>query len=453
MKALRALLAIGLLAILPAAALAQVTAPTTLSTLDSACGATTSCVTYAMLGNALNVDVTVTGTITLTFSESVDDTTYRSVLMTNLATGAQATTTTASGTFNVAMSGFQRLRVTVTAVTGGTAVVRAARGFLSAKSNSLVSPSFSSPTITGQAFAPVTANCSAPSYSYTGDTNTGTTSASADVLSMCAGGSAIVDYQTTQAIVNVANLRIRNNGTPEFSLGTTSADNVRLRQLATGVLQLLNSAQDGWTRLVLGANAADGTGISLVKTGGGNMEVMTGTGSADTSVIAANFQGSGATPFSVGSVYAVSSAGLLTKYANTTTAGYGVPAIVATARATAQVAVNASVATYTPAADGTFEVSCNVNVTTSTTHSFSCDVTYTDENNNALTMILPMQQLAGSFVTGGLITNVTGTGPYESPVMHIRAKASTAITVRTSAGGTYTTVTYNVGGVIKQIAS
>jgi hypothetical protein len=34
----------------------------------------------------------------------------------------------------------------------------------------------------------------------------------------------------------------------------------------------------------------------------------------------------------------------------------------------------------------------------------------------------------------------------------VRAKAGTTITVRTSAGGTYTTVTYNVEGCIKQIA-
>jgi hypothetical protein len=97
-------------------------------------------------------------------------------------------------------------------------------------------------------------------------------------------------------------------------------------------------------------------------------------------------------------------------------------------------------------------VSGNVLVTTSTTHSFSIDVTYTDEGNTARTMILPIQQLGGTFATGGLITNALGTGPYESAVLHIRAKAATAITVRTSAGGTYTTVTYNVDGAIKQIA-
>ena len=146
--------------------------------------------------------------------------------------------------------------------------------------------------------------------------------------------------------------------------------------------------------------------------------------------------------------------GKYTTYNNVVTAGWGVPAVygygdVAAATNTG----TASIATYTVgAADGTFEVSANCLVTTSTTHSFSLDVTYTDESNSARTLVLPVAQLAGSFVASGLITNITGAGPYESPTMTIRAKAATAITVRTSAGGTYTTVIYNARGVIKQVA-
>lgn len=143
----------------------------------------------------------------------------------------------------------------------------------------------------------------------------------------------------------------------------------------------------------------------------------------------------------------------ISSYNGVTTAGTGVPIIVAAGGAAAVTAVQASVATYTVgASDGTFEVSGNVLVTTSTTHSFSIDVTYTDEGNTSRTLVLPVAQLAGAFITSGLITNVTGAGPYESPAMTIRCKAATAITVRTSAGGTYTTVTFNVRGIIKQVA-
>lgn len=142
----------------------------------------------------------------------------------------------------------------------------------------------------------------------------------------------------------------------------------------------------------------------------------------------------------------------ITTYKNVTTVGQGVSSIYGYGNTVAATNVGtASIATFTPAADGTFEVGCNVLITTSTTHSFSCDVTYTDEGNSARTMVLPMASLAGAFITNGLITNVTGAGPYESPVMTIRVKASTAITVRTSAGGTFTTVVYNARGVIKQV--
>ena len=145
--------------------------------------------------------------------------------------------------------------------------------------------------------------------------------------------------------------------------------------------------------------------------------------------------------------------GLVSTYNNIATAGWGVPAVYASGRVVGTAnARAAAAATYTVgAADGTFEVSGNVLVTASTTHSFSLDVSYTDEGNVARTLILPVAQLAGAFVTGGLITNVTGTGPYEGAVVTIRCKAATSITIRVSAG-TFTTVTYNSEGSIKQVA-
>lgn len=150
--------------------------------------------------------------------------------------------------------------------------------------------------------------------------------------------------------------------------------------------------------------------------------------------------------------FRLAKSGKTTIYATVTTAGWGQPAIYGSGRAEAQTARSSALATYTVgAADGSFEVSGNVNVTASATHSFSLDVVYTDETNASRTLVLPMAQLAGSFVTTGLITNVTGTGPYESPIMHIRCKAATSITIRPNAG-TYTSVTYNAEGLIKQTA-
>ncbi len=140
----------------------------------------------------------------------------------------------------------------------------------------------------------------------------------------------------------------------------------------------------------------------------------------------------------------------VTKFANISTAGLGIPAIYGYGRSNAQTAAVGSVTTYTVgAADGSFEVSANVNVTTATTHNFTVTCTYTDETNTSRTLTLGFTQLAGATFLSA-ITNLTGIGPYESPTYHIRCKASTAITIATT--GTFTTVTYNVEGIIKQTA-
>lgn len=139
----------------------------------------------------------------------------------------------------------------------------------------------------------------------------------------------------------------------------------------------------------------------------------------------------------------------ISSYNAIATAGQGVPIVVAAGRATAQAGANASVSTFTVgAADGSFEVSANVLVTTATTHSFSVTVAYTDEGSTARTLTLNFTNLAGAFST--LIVNTGGAVPYESPVFHIRCKTATAITIATT--GTFTTVVYNVEGVIKQTA-
>ena len=151
---------------------------------------------------------------------------------------------------------------------------------------------------------------------------------------------------------------------------------------------------------------------------------------------------------------AIAATGKASTYNAIATAGWGTPAVYGNGRTVATSGARAAAAaSYTVgAADGTFEVSANVLVTTSTTHSFSMDVSYTDEGNSARTLILPMTQLAGTLLADALITNTTGAGPYHSPVLLIRCKAATAITIRASAGGTYTTVVYNTEGVITQVA-
>lgn len=158
---------------------------------------------------------------------------------------------------------------------------------------------------------------------------------------------------------------------------------------------------------------------------------------------------SGTPYFLVGTDGRLETFGKYAKYNNISTAGWGVPAIYKASRVTAQSAANASISTYTVgASDGSFCVSANMNVTAATSLATTLTCTYTDESNTARSMIFPIQQLSGSFIAAGAIT---GTGPWETPTIHIRCKAATAITILTSAG-TFTGVTYTAEGIISQIA-
>lgn len=166
---------------------------------------------------------------------------------------------------------------------------------------------------------------------------------------------------------------------------------------------------------------------------------------------ALNFTVAGANALQLSNVGIFITAGhKILSYNGVSTAGWGVPAIYAAGRSVAAVAAVPSVSTYTVgAADGSFEVSANVLVTTATTHAFTVTVAYTDEGNTARTLTLTFGLVAGGITTTS-IANANGAVPYLGVPMHIRAKAATTITVATT--GTFTTVTYNVEGIIKQTA-
>lgn len=119
------------------------------------------------------------------------------------------------------------------------------------------------------------------------------------------------------------------------------------------------------------------------------------------------------------------------------------------ARLTGRTATSGTVATVTPTADTTYIVSANVLVTTATNHNFTVTCTYTDEGNTARTLTLNFSNPSGTIATA--IANAGGTVPYEGVPMHIRAKASTAVSILTASGGTYTTVVYNIDAVIREV--
>lgn len=238
-----------------------------------------------------------------------------------------------------------------------------------------------------------------------------------------------------------ASFTVGQGSTVPFSFNGSSTSNTGLRFLEVGT-NLITTATSGTTdvaRIFATYNQASGNAVNNVLK---LIRVETNLSSGTQNLIDTYAGTLGTT-----NEWTLNNKGKITQYGAVATAGWGQPAIYAAGRVTAQSAANSSIATYTVgAADGSFEVSANMNVTAVTTLVTTLTCTYTDESNTARTMIFPVTQLSGSFISLGAITT---TGAWETPVLHIRCKASTAITILTSAG-TFTGVTYTAEGIIKQ---
>jgi hypothetical protein len=100
-----------------------------------------------------------------------------------------------------------------------------------------------------------------------------------------------------------------------------------------------------------------------------------------------------------------------------------------------------------PSVDTTYIVSTNVLVTTATSHNFTVNCDFTDEGGTARTMNF-MFTLTNYIVT--TIVNTDGTYQRMGLPQHIRCKKGTTITIYTT--GTFTTVVYNIEGMIQQMA-
>ena len=127
----------------------------------------------------------------------------------------------------------------------------------------------------------------------------------------------------------------------------------------------------------------------------------------------------------------------------------GVPVIVAAANIAAQTNAATVISFVTQPADSDFEIGAQMSVTASTALSTTFVCSYTDVANVARSMTIPVHANAGTFVAGGAITGA-GVTVWETPAMNLRAKASTTITISTTAG-TFTGVTYSASATIKQL--
>jgi len=106
----------------------------------------------------------------------------------------------------------------------------------------------------------------------------------------------------------------------------------------------------------------------------------------------------------------------------------------------AQTAAVSSVATLTPAADGNYWVGGSLNITAVSVDIIQFQCTYTDENNTAQTITFANQ--------GTTNASFTVVGNSSIPTVQIRAKASTAITIKTVLTTGTGSITYDVAGNI-----
>lgn len=106
-----------------------------------------------------------------------------------------------------------------------------------------------------------------------------------------------------------------------------------------------------------------------------------------------------------------------------------------------------NVASFTPTADGSFIVSCNVLVTTAGSCNFTVTCSYKSEEGTARVATFALNNLAGTPLTA--IAFAAGAVPYEGLPMHIRAQSGTAVQIATT--GTFTGCVYNVEGMIQQV--
>jgi hypothetical protein len=290
------------------------------------------------------------------------------------------------------------------------------------------------------------------------------------------GGSAGFTVDTNLTAASGTETALDINPTVNQS-GTAGYSIVKINPTSTatgsGTKALLNAAVGGVNVANLYATSPGSTGsiLTLYDVSGGTQKMAFGTSSGYSAIFAGtvsafayrwstndfdiiyNTAAGGSHYFSSGAggaLLTINSSGSIATYRTAATAGWGVPAIYAAGRSTAQTAAVTSVATYTnTAADGSYEVSANVLVTTATSHAFTVTCSYTDEGNTARTATMSFSLLAGGAMTTS-VANANGAVPYMGIPLTIRSKASTAITIATT--GTFTTVTYNVEGFIKRLS-
>lgn len=256
---------------------------------------------------------------------------------------------------------------------------------------------------------------------------------------LISAGATSTSPSAIQRGLEMANLTISSSAVTEISgmyFGITTPNSVFTTTNVFGIQ--IGGVNKGASHTI--TNYA-GIAIGGAPTATNKTQLLLGT----TSIPAGNFElySSGTNPSLFTGVLQLGN--LISKYNNINTVGNGIPSIYGNGRSVVQSAAVTSVATYTVgSSDGSFIVSANVLVTAYTAGTFTVTCAYTDESNAARTLTLNFSNTAGT-----LGINIAAVGPFNGIPLHIRCKASTAITIATT--GTFTTLTYNVEAVIQQV--
>lgn len=126
-----------------------------------------------------------------------------------------------------------------------------------------------------------------------------------------------------------------------------------------------------------------------------------------------------------------------------TVTGSNLGSIVASADLTGQTTAVASVATYTPGADGTYRIGVYVTITAVALDVLNIQVDYTDETNTARTQ---------TFVPVGLTSaNLSAVGASVFPTLDVRVKSGVAITVKTVLVTGTGSIVYDAGATVEKL--
>jgi hypothetical protein len=136
----------------------------------------------------------------------------------------------------------------------------------------------------------------------------------------------------------------------------------------------------------------------------------------------------------------------VSSYNAVSTAGAGLIPIYANGNITAQTTAQ-TICTYTPAVTGTFQIGSYMNITALALDVAQLQVSYTDENSNATTQVIPLVA-SGSAVAAFTFT-ATATGNNVGQSITIRASAA-AITLKVVLTTSTGSITYDAGGYIAQ---